>query len=134
MDTASFAPNCPLLTAGGAAVDAVLRLLVRLLRETVALHGSDATSRRVNLKSPFTRIFHDLHGMASLQDARRFEGEHVVYVQPAVGVSSKSPVKRAMSAHVHQELAESHKLGMGLPSGRHGYGLHDPILRACCTI
>ena len=70
--------------------------------------------------------------MASLQDARRAEEKHVVYVQPAVGVSSKSPVKRAMSAH--QELAEFHKMGMGLPSGRHGYGLHDPVLRDCCAI
>ena len=32
MDAASFALNCPLLTAGGAAVAAVLRLLVRHLR------------------------------------------------------------------------------------------------------
>ena len=37
----------------------------------VALHGSDATSRRVNLKSPATLPFHDLVDMASLQDARR---------------------------------------------------------------
>ena len=52
--------------------------------------------------------------MASLQDARRFEGEHVVYVQPAVGVSSKSPVSRAMTAHVHQELADQDGDGASL--------------------
>ena len=73
--------------------------------------------------------------MASLQDARQAKEKHVVYVQPAVKVSSKSPVNRGMAAHVnHQELAEFQQMGRDIPSGRHGYGLHDPILRDSCTI
>ena len=108
--------------------------------QRVALHGSDTCSRVVELKSPFTRIFYDLNDSSSSWRAPEwFEGVHVVYGQPAVGVSLKSPGSRAMSAHVHQELAEFHKMRMGPPSGRHGlgrhgYGLHDPILRDCCTI
>ena len=51
MDTASFAPHCPLLTAGGAAVDAVLRLLVRLLRGGRGREARMLTSWAVSRRS-----------------------------------------------------------------------------------
>ena len=60
--------------------------------QRVALHGSDTCSRVVELKSPFTRIFYDLNDSSSSWRAPEwFEGVHVVYGQPAVGVSLKSP-------------------------------------------